>query len=197
MKAGHAVIKSAHSLILNRLHQMQATPYYASAREELGLAESTIVGLEREIARLTKERDEARNDRITLETINGRYVEDAGSYRAQRDALKKELNKARVDYFELIVALTGGILQLGDDPLEMARVTREKCDALQKEKDELLSKWSEASEESALENLKLGNKALALQKDNERLGEALKECTTPDASYRRAEIARAALEAKS
>jgi len=45
-------IKSKHTLILNRLHQMQQAPYYATAREELALAESTIVQLEAEIAAL-------------------------------------------------------------------------------------------------------------------------------------------------
>ena len=43
-------IKSAHALILNRLNQMQSAPYYATAKEELALAETTIVELERELA---------------------------------------------------------------------------------------------------------------------------------------------------
>ena len=45
-------IKSKHALILNRLHQMQREPRYATALEELALAESTIVELEAEIAAL-------------------------------------------------------------------------------------------------------------------------------------------------
>lgn len=45
-------IKSAHALILNRLSEMQRAPYYATARDELALAETTIVHLEQENARL-------------------------------------------------------------------------------------------------------------------------------------------------
>ena len=46
-------IKSKHALILNRLRQMQYTMYYdAPAQKELALAQSTIVGLEAEIAEL-------------------------------------------------------------------------------------------------------------------------------------------------
>lgn len=37
-------IKSAHSLILNRLNQMQRAPYYATAHDELALAECSIGG---------------------------------------------------------------------------------------------------------------------------------------------------------
>jgi len=47
-------IKSKHALILNRLHQMQREPRYATALEELALAESTIVELEAELAALTR-----------------------------------------------------------------------------------------------------------------------------------------------
>jgi chromosome segregation ATPase len=43
-------IKSNHALILNRLAEMQRVAYYATARDELALAESTIVKLERELA---------------------------------------------------------------------------------------------------------------------------------------------------
>ena len=39
-------MKSNYALILNRLVQMQRAPYYATAREELALAEQTIVELE-------------------------------------------------------------------------------------------------------------------------------------------------------
>jgi len=47
-------IKSKHAFILNRLRQMQYTMYYdAPAQKELALAQSTIVGLEAEIAALT------------------------------------------------------------------------------------------------------------------------------------------------
>lgn len=45
-------IKSAHSLILNRLNQMQRAPYYATAHDELALAEQTIVDQERQNATL-------------------------------------------------------------------------------------------------------------------------------------------------
>lgn len=43
-------IPSKHALILNRLCEMQRAPYYATAREELALAESTILQLERELS---------------------------------------------------------------------------------------------------------------------------------------------------
>jgi hypothetical protein len=52
-----ASIKSAHALILNRLHEMQRAPYYATARDELALAESTIVQLERRVAELEYHED--------------------------------------------------------------------------------------------------------------------------------------------
>ena len=51
---GVSPIKSAHSLILNRLHQMQMAPYYATAREELAMAEATILQLEREASNAWK-----------------------------------------------------------------------------------------------------------------------------------------------
>jgi hypothetical protein len=39
-------IKSSHALLLNRLAEMQRAPYYATARNELALAEQTILDLE-------------------------------------------------------------------------------------------------------------------------------------------------------
>lgn len=50
--ASEDAIKSDHALILNRLHQMQHALPYASVREELSLAETTILQLEQEVRRL-------------------------------------------------------------------------------------------------------------------------------------------------
>jgi hypothetical protein len=45
-------IKSSHALLLNRLAEMQRAMYYASARQELRLAEETILAQENRIAEL-------------------------------------------------------------------------------------------------------------------------------------------------
>lgn len=55
------MIKSNHALILNRLHQMQQAPYYATAKEELALAEQTILDLELELTQ-SKELIDRGND---------------------------------------------------------------------------------------------------------------------------------------
>lgn len=44
------MIKSNYASILNRLHEMQQAPYYATAKEALSLAEQTIVDLETKLA---------------------------------------------------------------------------------------------------------------------------------------------------
>lgn len=51
------MIKTDHALLLNRLAQMQRAPCYATAKEELALAEATILQLER---RLNEARDACR-----------------------------------------------------------------------------------------------------------------------------------------
>ena len=48
-------IKSAHALLLSRLAEMQRAPYYATARDELALAEKTILQLESEVSKLKEE----------------------------------------------------------------------------------------------------------------------------------------------
>ena len=52
--ASAAPTPSSHALLLNRLVQMQREPRYDSARDELLLAEHTIVQLEAENARLAE-----------------------------------------------------------------------------------------------------------------------------------------------
>lgn len=47
-------IKSAHAPLLNRLHQMQQSPYYAIARTDLANAERTILQLESEVIELKR-----------------------------------------------------------------------------------------------------------------------------------------------
>lgn len=59
-------IKSAHALILNRLAEMQRGTYYAVARDELKMAEETIVSLERE---LTTIRDELKRRDAQIATL--------------------------------------------------------------------------------------------------------------------------------
>lgn len=255
MKVGHAAIKSAHSLILNRLHQMQTAPCYASAREELGLAESTIVELEDEVKRLREELNktkifvpchaclgtgEGKHERACavcggrktvtkfaheLQAELSRLAKERGEARdvynegvwithqkliVQRDALQKELNKASVDYFELIAALTGGTLKSGDDVVEIARSLRDNHDALQKDNEALQTQASRYLEDAILNRAAidkltaLGDREAQLQKDNERLREAVRKIALSSqdeegcyyTNRTNIGIARAALEAK-
>lgn len=53
-------MKSNHALILNRLVEMQQVPYYSCVREELALAESTIVQLERKLAACREDAEQYR-----------------------------------------------------------------------------------------------------------------------------------------
>lgn len=88
-------IPSAHSLILNRLHQMQQAPYYATAREELSLAESTIVQQEQQIATLQRELDAA--SALMANEFDNPLVVAANRLRyaaeAERDALKHDIER--------------------------------------------------------------------------------------------------------
>lgn len=77
------MIKSNHALILNRLHQMQQAPYYATAKEELALAEQTILDLEANNKRLMED--------VVVQT---RKIEEFLNKEAQFKVLEEELLKA-------------------------------------------------------------------------------------------------------
>jgi hypothetical protein len=64
-------IKSNYALILNRLAQMQRAPYYATGREELALAEQTIVELETKCNSL-----QAKLDALMLEFCPDQMTEE-------------------------------------------------------------------------------------------------------------------------
>lgn len=54
--------KSNYALLLNRLAEMQRVAYYATAKQELGMAEQAIVKLERELAAATERAEKAEKE---------------------------------------------------------------------------------------------------------------------------------------
>ena len=62
-------IKTQHAELLNRLDQMQQSPYYATARSVLAQAESLIVEQEAELQRLRQECEGLRKDAERLDWI--------------------------------------------------------------------------------------------------------------------------------
>lgn len=84
-------IKSNHALILNRLHQMQQAPYYATAKEELALAQQVILDLEADNRRLTE--DVVTQTRKVTELIE-QNKHDAGADAICRHLLSEELDQA-------------------------------------------------------------------------------------------------------
>ena len=63
--------KFKHADLLNRLHEMQRSPYYATACHTLIQAEMAIVGLEQDIAPLVAENAQLRTE---LATANERHA---------------------------------------------------------------------------------------------------------------------------
>jgi len=84
------MIKSNHALILNRLHEMQQAPYYATAKEELALAEQTILDLEQCARYESDVAEQAIQEMNRVKEENKRLMEDVV---VQTRKIEEYLNK--------------------------------------------------------------------------------------------------------